>query len=126
MNNWEGRDRRKFPRVNYPCLIIVRAPDEEPEMILTHTQNVGVGGMCVVIKKDIPLFTPVDLEIDLMDTGNHLKCHGKVVWAIRRKAEEKNKPLFYDVGIEFLEMAPSEYKRLDEIVHHLDLTEKPR
>ena len=125
MTNWDGLNRRKFPRVNYPCLIIIRHPHSEPEVILTHTENIGVGGVCVIVKKNFQLFSPVELEIDLMDTGNHLKCQGKVVWVIRRKLTETTKPLFYDLGIEFSGMPEAEHKRLGEIVHRLVAAENP-
>lgn len=126
MTNWDGLNRRRFPRVNYPCLIIIRHPHSEPEVILTHTENIGVGGVCVIVKKNFQLFSPVELEIDLLDAGNHLKCGGKIVWSIRRKLTETNKPAFYDLGIEFLEMPATELKRLEEIVQRLVAADKPR
>lgn len=126
MTNWDGLNRRRFPRVNYPCLIIIRHPHSEPEVILTHTENIGVGGVCVIVKKNFQLFSSVELEIDLLDVGNHLKCGGKIVWSIRRKLTETNKPAFYDLGIEFLEMPAAELKRLEEIVQRLVAADKPR
>ena len=126
MTNWDGLNRRKFPRVNYPCLIKICHARGEPEMILTHTENVGVGGVSVIVKKNFQLFAPVELEIDLMDTGNHIKCQGKVVWSIRRKLTETSKPSFYDLGIEFLEIPAGEHKRLEEIVQRLVATDTPR
>ena len=119
MTNWDGLNRRKFPRVNYPCLIILRHPHGEPDVILTHTENIGVGGVCAVVKKNIHLFSPVELEIDLLDAENHIKCQGKVVWSVRRKLAETSKPLFYDLGVEFLGMPEGEHKRLEEIVQRL-------
>ncbi len=119
MTNWDGLNRRKFPRVTYPCLIIIRHAHGEPDVILTHTENIGVGGVCVVVKKSFQMFSPVELEIDLLDTGNHIKCQGRVVWLVRRKLTETNKPLFYDLGIEFLEIPAGEHKRLEEIVQRL-------
>ena len=119
MNNWSGLNRRKFPRVTYPCLITVRHESEKSEVILTHTENIGIGGLSVVIKRSVNLFSPVELELDLLDTGNHIKCKGKVVWVIRRKNNEQKKPLFYDVGIEFSNISFAEQKRLNEIVDRL-------
>ncbi len=118
MNNWDGLNRRKFPRVNYPCLITLKHQDEEPEIILTHTENVGIGGVCIVIKRKINLFAPVELELDLLDTDHHIKCQGKVVWVVRR-SNEKKKPLFYDIGIEFSNILFSDQRRLEEIVERL-------
>ncbi len=57
-----------------------------------------------------------------MDFQEHLKCQGKVVWAIRRREQEKTKPLFYDVGIEFVDLAPKDLQRLENIVQHLAKT----
>ena len=116
MTSWDGMNRRKFPRVYYPCLIVLRCAQGEQESILTHTENIGIGGVCVTINRNIPMFSPVELEIDLLDTESHIKCHGKVVWAIQRKLDEKKKPLFYDLGIEFSDIPPNDQKRLDEVV----------
>ncbi len=120
MNQWEGLDRRKFPRVNYPCLIVLRHDGEATgEVLLTHTENVGIGGVCVTLKKELRMFSPVELELDLLDLGNHVKCKGKVVWNIRRTSTSKNKPLFFDVGIEFDSLDKKEQQRLEEIVKRL-------
>jgi hypothetical protein len=40
---WEGMDRRKFPRVMYPCMVKVISSDGPQESILTHTENIGHG-----------------------------------------------------------------------------------
>ena len=45
---WEGLNRRKFPRVMFPCLVKISRQGEPPEMILTHTENVSSGGVCVI------------------------------------------------------------------------------
>ena len=102
--SWEGMDRRKFPRVMYPCMLKVISCDGNQEVLLAHTENIGLGGLCVTLKNEIKLFTPVDMEIDLLDMDEHIKAKGKVVWNVRRKSIEKIKPLFHDTGIEFTEM----------------------
>ena len=124
MNSWGGLNRRKFPRVNYPCLITLRHQDEKPEVILTHTENIGIGGVSVIIKRSLNLFAPIELELDLLDTGNHIKCKGKIVWVIRRKSNEQKKPLFYDIGIEFSNLPFADQRRLEEIVDHLGKTQQ--
>ena len=119
MSGWDGLNRRKFPRANYPCLIIIRHNHSVPEAMLTHTENIGIGGVCVILKRSLKLFTPVELELDLLDLGNHIKCKGRVVWNIQRKGEERKKPLFYDLGIEFQDIDKKEQQRLLEIVTRL-------
>ena len=110
--SWEGTDRRKFPRVMYPCMVKVASSDGTKETILTHTENIGQGGLCVTLKNGIKLFTPVETEVDLLSIDKHIYPKGKVVWNVRRKAVEEVKPMFYDIGIEFTEISKQEIERL--------------
>ncbi len=116
---WEGMDRRKFPRVMYPCLVKVIYPDGHQDNILTHTENIGLGGLCVTLKNEVKLFNAVDMEVDLLDLNEHIKPKGKVVWNVRRKATEEVKPMFYDTGIEFTEISKKDYERLRENLQRL-------
>ena len=119
MTGWDGLNRRKFPRANYPCLIIIRHNRLGPEAMLTHTENIGIGGVCIILKKGIKLFTPVELEIDLLDTGAHIKCEAKVVWSVQRRNSENNKPSFYDTGVEFMNISMKDQQRISEVVNRL-------
>ena len=109
---WEGLDRRKFPRVMYPCLVKVISSAGTHDAILTHTENIGLGGLCITLKNEIKMFSAVDLEVDLLDLSEHIKPKGKVVWSVRRKSIEKVKPLFYDTGVEFTEISQRDHNRL--------------
>ncbi len=119
MTAWEGLNRRKFPRVNFPCMVTLAYNQDSKEVILAHTDNIGIGGVCVVLKKSLKMFIPVDLEIDLIDGDDHIKCKGKVVWSIRRKGDDQEKPFFYDVGIEFVGMDKQDSKRIDNTIQKL-------
>ncbi len=119
MTSWDGLNRRKFPRASYPCLITIRHELGEKESLLTHTENVGIGGVCVILNKSLKLFTPVDLQIDLLDGAEHVMCQGKIVWSIRRKVDEKKKPLFYDMGIEFAGMNEKDKNHLETVLRRL-------
>lgn len=116
---WNGMNRRKFPRANYPCLLIVRKDHSSPDAILTHTENISIGGVCVILKKDLKMFTPLELELDLLDTQRHIKCDGKIVWVVRRVDTEEIKPSFYDTGIEFINLSKEDEKRVEAIVQRL-------
>ena len=109
---WEAKDRRKFPRIIYPCLVKVMSSDGIHEPLLTHTENIGLGGLGITLKSEIKLFTNVKMEIDLLDLDEHIMPHGKVVWNVRRKSAEKVKPMFYETGIEFTEISKKDYERL--------------
>jgi len=119
MSKWDGLNRRQFPRVKYPCLVVIHNSEESTDVLLTHTENVGVGGICVIFKQDIKLFCPVDIELDLMDFQDHIQCKGKVVWNVQRKVDETSKPLFYDIGIEFDNISEEDRLRIESIVTHL-------
>jgi len=114
---WDGLNRRKFPRVFFPCLIKVR---DSKDLLLTHTENISVGGVRLILKTGLTMGATAHVEIDLMDTGEPLCCQGRVVWVEQRKKSELIKPLFYDVGIEFSDVSAQDKKRLEAIVsHHL-------
>ena len=113
---WNGLNRRKFPRALYPCLIKIEQPEGEGGNILTHTENIGIGGVCIISKTNIKPFSTVGIELDLLDIGEHLKCRGRVIWNIRRKATETKKPNFYDIGIEYVDLDKADRKRLEEMI----------
>lgn len=119
MSKWEGLNRRKFPRVNYPCLVVLNQHKGSGDVILTHTENIGIGGICIILKQKLDIFSPVEIELDLLDLGDHIRCKGKVVWNVQRQADMNKKPLFYDIGVEFDNLTDSERKRLLEVVDRL-------
>ncbi len=125
MPNWGGLNRRKFPRVNYPCLVIIKKSQDKDDVLLTHTENVGVGGVSVTLKQDLKIFCPVDLELDLLDFEEHIQCKGKVVWSARRKSDEQHKPLFYDIGIEFMTLESKSQKRIEDAVRRIIANQQP-
>jgi Tfp pilus assembly protein PilZ len=119
MTNWEGMNRRQFPRANYPCLLIIRRDHIAPEAMLTHTENIGIGGVGVIVKRELKIFSPVELEIDLLDMQSHIKCDGKIVWVVRRRDTEEVKPSFCDVGVEFINLSEKDKKRIEFIVSRI-------
>ncbi len=118
MSKWGGLNRRNFPRVKFPCLVTIQAGAKTvPNAILTHTENVGIGGICVVVKENIKTFYPLSIEIDLLDASEHVKCKGKVVWNVSR-GDKKSKKNMYDIGIEFEDMNADDQKRIAQVVQH--------
>lgn len=117
---WDGLNRRRFPRVKYPCLVVLRnETGSGGGVILTHTENVGVGGVCVILKQNIKMFSEVSVELDLLDLGDHIKAKAKVVWNVQRKNDEEHKPSFYDVGLEFIDLSNKDKSRLENIIQRI-------
>ncbi len=121
MTAWDGMNRRKFPRVMYPCLVTIRHEKGEQQVILTHTENIGIGGICVILKNSIKMFAPVGVEMDMLDMDEHIVCEGRIVWSVRRKDFEQEKPSYYDIGIEFVNLLDENQKRIEAIVKKLVL-----
>ena len=115
---WNGINRRKFPRANYKCLITIRKR-LTAKTISTHTENIGAGGICVIIKDDLGLFQGVDLDLFIGDDRHPIKCGGTVVWVVK-KSEPKQKGSFsYDTGIEFIDVRPEDRDRISEVVEDI-------
>ena len=114
---WDGRNRRKFPRVLFPCLIKICGNEDA---MLTHTENVSTGGVRVILKSSVAMGTAIEVEIDLMDTQEHFCSKGTVVWSEQRKSTETVKPNFFDIGVEFSGVNQVDQRRLALIIdHHL-------
>jgi len=120
---WNGINRRKFPRAYYKCNIVIKRRLTS-KVISTQTENLGAGGICVIIKEDIGLFQGVDVELYLEDKGPPIKCGGTVVWVVK-KSEPKHKGSYvYDTGVEFIDLRPEDRERIIEVVESILKSEK--
>jgi hypothetical protein len=54
-----------------------------------------------------------------MDGSELIVSKAKVVWVVRRKAIEPQKPSFYDTGIEFVDIKEEHRARIGTSVEHL-------
>ncbi len=111
---WQGIDQRRFPRVNYQCTVTLRPTGKEEAAIQAVTENVGQGGVCVLLEKGLDIFSPVELELKLDDGKPPVHVEGTIVWVVRRR-ELKKGPSF-DTGIEFAELTPEDKARLEAII----------
>lgn len=110
---WSGLDQRKFPRIRHACVVSLRQASARPS-IATTTENIGVGGVCVLLGQGLDIFAPVDLELALNDGRPPLACRGMIAWVVRRR--EMNRPPIFDTGIEFVNLDPDDRGRLDQLL----------
>lgn len=115
---WNGINRRKFPRANYKCLIAIRKR-LNAKNISTQTENIGAGGICVLIKEDLGLFQGVDLELYLDDQQPPIKCGGTVVWVVKKSEPKQKGSYLYDTGVEFIDIRPEDRERISNIVEEI-------
>jgi hypothetical protein len=106
---WNGIEKRRFPRAEYPCRVRVRKPSKKGvlrkkilEEFVTHTENIGSGGICVILEKGLGLFTPVEVDIDLGNGKQWVTANGTIVWVVRRTNLPEKKQ--FDTGIEFVNL----------------------
>ncbi len=116
---WDGVSRRKFPRAEYPCLITVRKNTPPKQAILTHTENISVGGVRVIIAKRIEVMAEVDIEIDLKDTLPTILSKAAVCWLEELSVGEVGKAPRYDTGIRFLGLKDEDRRRVQHVVDTL-------
>ena len=115
---WEGISRRKFPRVRYKCLIKLSRSGKEAT-IETYTENIGSGGICVVLNEKCKLFENVTLEIFMDGDKNPLLCEGSVVWIVKRHPMKKSEKVQYDTGIEFKNITEDDRERIEQLVQNI-------
>lgn len=115
---WNGINRRKFPRANYKCVIVIKKRLTS-KSISTRTENIGAGGICVVIKEDLGLFQGVDLELFLDETEPPIKCGGTVVWVVKKSDPKLKGTYLFDTGIEFIDIRPEDREKISEIVEEI-------
>lgn len=115
---WNGINRRKFPRGNYKCLITIKKRLTS-KVIATQTENIGAGGICVIIKEDLGLFQGVDLELHLEDNRPPVKCGGTVVWVVKKSELKQKGGFLYDTGIEFIDIRPEDRERIPALVEEI-------
>lgn len=115
---WNGINRRKFPRANYKCTIVIKKR-LNARSISTRTENIGAGGICVIIKDDLGLFQGVDIELFLDDGKGPIKCGGTVVWVVKKTDVKQKAAHLFDTGLEFVDMRPEDRERTTDIVEKI-------
>jgi len=120
---WNGINRRKFPRANYKCLITIKKRLTS-KVISTQTENIGAGGICVIIKDDLGLFQGIDLELFLDDSKPPIKCGGTVVWVVKKSDARQKGVYLHDTGIEFIDVRPEDRERITGVVEGILLHQR--
>ena len=106
-------NQRRFPRAKYKCTVILQ-PSGEASSISTATENIGLGGVCVLLQQEVDIFSLVDLEISLDDGKPSLRISGTIVWVVKRGDLRRRGS--FDTGIEFSELRPEDRSRLEAVI----------
>jgi len=98
-------EQRRFVRAKFDCKIIIHAPKEH--IIVSHTENIGAGGIMVIIDENLEVSSMVGLEIYL--NGEPITCSGRVAWVVENQGR-------YDTGVEFVKISEEDRRVIDNLV----------
>lgn len=110
---WQGIDQRRFPRAKYKCTVILQQKGQASRF-QSVTENIGLGGICVLLNQNLDVFSSVELEVNLEDGMVPLQVAGTVVWVVKRRNLRKGAS--FDTGIEFAELKPQNRARLEAVI----------
>ena len=119
---WEGQERRRFPRAIFPCRIAVGSPIR---WLASHTEDIGAGGVKVILEERLPLCTPVSVEL-FFEKDKSIKCKGKIVWVEEElnPLDMNSEPLMFVTGIGFTEIKDHDKEYIEKLVRVVSILRK--
>ena len=112
--SWSGLDQRVFPRVNTQCNIAIH-DGQFAQGIKARTQNIGVGGVCVILDYSLEKLSQVKLQLSLPKSHKTIECDGRIVWMVRSKEPASGKVTF-DAGIEFVNLPAEDKTKIEQFI----------
>lgn len=109
-------EKRKFPRL--PINVGIKYEITDPkaaETKSTQSKNISVGGICIIALEKMPVGSTLNLNFFLPDDKKIIKAKGKIAWSKEFSIGSDNNKA-YDLGIEFIQIAKSDRKRIDKYV----------
>lgn len=107
---WNGINKRKFPRCDLALELNISF-GKKIKYIATRTENLGIGGVCLLLDMPLEPFNEISLKMPLDDEQVPIECNGRVMWIVQRhKKHPKNST--YDVGIEFVNISREDKDRI--------------
>lgn len=108
---WDGFNKRKFPRLALRCEVTVLTDDLPQKSVLTLTENLGIGGVCVILDKALDRFSSCSLKLELDENQPPIDCKGKIMWVVPTQGGKR-----FDTGIEFSGLDPETQARVQKFV----------
>jgi c-di-GMP-binding flagellar brake protein YcgR len=112
--SWSGLDQRVFPRFNTRCDIAIHGGPFGTGLKV-KTQNLGAGGVCVILDQGLEKLSQVRMRLALASSEKPIECEGRVVWMVRSK-EPASRKVSFDTGIEFLNLSSEDQARIKQFI----------
>ncbi len=100
------QERRKFCRLNFICKVTA-VFGERVLVFNSHTEDLGEGGVRVVLEEKLHVSTQVEVSLFLTDKEVPVNCMGEVTW-VREILPVNLGPRFFHTGIKFLDITGSD------------------
>jgi hypothetical protein len=103
-------DRRRYPRLETAAY--VRHASVPTRGAARRVRNISIGGLRVFSDDEHEPGDRLELEL-LLPRGESVELLGQVVWIVKTSADA---PAPFDVGIEFLSVAPGDLERIASVL----------
>lgn len=114
-NNFQ--ERRKFVRFNSSVDIQFAVFDKDPnQAIQARSRNISSGGIGIITDKKLENNNVLVLSIYMPGEAMPIIAKSKIVWV---RPLELAKAKRFDVGSEFIEIAPADRKKIDKYLFSL-------
>ncbi len=111
-NKGGGKERRKAKRVYASFVEYCHVEAEATQKFQAFTENISATGICILVNEEIRAGSLLLVTIYLLDGTASIETKGRVAWskpsAFLASVDKKH----LDVGIEFVEIAEEDKKRL--------------
>ena len=122
MNPWDGINRRRHLRAEFPYTIHIYSEKGKP--ISTYTEDISTSGVRIVTQRHLDMSEPVDLKIYV--ANDFLRCKGKIVWVKEKESPVLDGVKFYSAGIEFSDLAKDDMEIVERCVLELEKKRKEK
>jgi c-di-GMP-binding flagellar brake protein YcgR len=122
MDQWDGLNRRRFLRADFPYTIHIYSSGGKP--ISTYTDDISSGGVRVVTQERLNDSDIVDLKIYVGE--NFLRCKGKIAWVREKVNSVLDGVKFFNAGIEFVNLSKEESDIIQLCVEALEKKRKEK
>ncbi len=117
---WQGRERRQAVRLEIPLEVKYTCAPTNNHTHVSITKNVSGSGVQLLIYEKLNLGDTIDVELSLNDKEHLFLTKGQIVWLqdATCKANQQEEKRSFLVGVKFIDLKPSEEKRLSRFIYN--------
>ena len=117
---WDGINRRRFVRYQFPYTIHIYSKQGRP--ISTYTEDISEVGVRVITRQKLEVGTV--LKVKIYVRPDFILCTGKIIWVKEKDSPVLNGIDFYSSGIELSGVDEHSRALLDKCIKELKKSNK--